>query len=908
MDDKKVELQRLKQLELEKSCIDSGMDKFLKSVQDAQNNRRGSETTYALDMMRYYVKSISKCIQDDIQAASGKAGRKSIAAFYLKDIDPDTAAFITVKCVFNKITPKHVSEAGLSYLAKDVARKVEDNARFEAFDIQSKAQAKAEGTKGGYFKATMEMLAKRKVTDYTKKKAALKHAADRAEDYDNGIIKWNSWPEEHQIHIGIALIDCFIKGTSEYSYENGERIVGSGLIEKVERRATSNSMYIAVVPTDKMIDWVKGNISVMQHMQPDFYPCVSKPLDWVSVIDGGYYSKALQDRKPLIKTQVSLFLNNYTLENSPLMFGTANTLQSTKYEINHFVLEQALQEIKSPNGVGMPGKREPLPECPLTTPPELQDNPKALRAWKIKQKGTLSDKDKKAYSTWRDTCRQIELTNQAKMSKLLQVSKTISLAQKFQFEDELYFVYTCDFRGRMYAACTDLSPQGTDLSKGLLRFVNAKPLGKNGLKHLYYHAAGCYDIGKVSPKESFDWVCNQLETIQRISLDPEGTREFWSQADKPYSFLAVAEEIGEIQHWINAGNNVEDFKSKIICFKDGSCNGLQHFSAMLRDSVGGKAVNLIDSEVPCDIYGLTGDLVIEYLNKSITEKKVYNGKDWVDANDQDIKIAKALLDFEITRKTTKKSTMTIPYGGTKIGCRDQVTAWYYEEMDKRLSHNLEYKSPLEFTLDIVQKKDINKSVPMCLKQLHHYVWLALDETVVAARTAMKVLQQICSAVQHESGQCLSWSTPAGYKVYQEVKNQEECRIKTKIDGCIQLKIKKDIKTVNKRRMRTSIAPNFVHSLDASHLMLVVRSLKEMGITDISTVHDAFGVHAGDCDLLGYIIRKTFVNMYSSDVLFRFWKEQADEHPQAVQYFPDITKIKKGDLNLKDVMKSTHFFG
>lgn len=901
--DNKEELKRLQQLDLEKSCIDSGMDKFLRAVQDAQNAQRGSETTYATDMMRYYVKNISRFIQDDIQVMAGKAGRKSIAAFYLKGIDPDTAAFITAKCVFNRITPKIVSEAGLSNLATDIAKKVEDNARFEAFDIQSRMQAKAEGKKGGYFKATMEMLAKRKVTEYQRKKAALRVAAEKAEDYDNSLVKWNSWPEEHRIHIGVALLDCFIKGTSDY--EGGVRIEGSALVEKLERRTATNNMYYVVVPTDKMIEWVKGNLSVMQHMQPDFYPCVSPPLEWLSSTDGGYYSKGLQDQKPLVKAQVKSYLKEYTPENSSLLFNAANTLQTTQYEINAFVLEQALQEIRSPNGVGMPGQKEPLPECPLQSPEGL--SAKELKAWKLSRRGTLEPDEKKLFAEWKEACKQIELSNQAKMSKLLQVSKTISLAQKFQFTDDLYFVYTVDFRGRMYAACSDLSPQGTDLSKGLLRFKNAKPLGKNGLKHLYYHAAGLYDIGKVSLQERYDWVCNQLETIQAIGLDPEGTREFWSQADKPYMFLAAAEEIGEITHWVNAGNKVEDFMTKLICFQDGSCNGLQHLSAMLRDKIGGQSVNLIDSERPCDIYGVTSDLVIKYLNKTIIEGKVYNGKEWLDATDQDVTIAKALLDFGITRKTTKKSTMTVPYDGTKIGCRDQVSDWYYTELDKRLAHDGSYKSPLEFELEVVEKKGITKSVPMCLKQLHHYVWLALDETVVAARTAMKLLQQVCSAVQHEAGQCISWTTPAGYKVYQEIKDVEECRIKTKIDGCIQLKIKKDIKTINKRKMRTSIAPNFVHSLDASHLMLIIHSLQEMGINDISTVHDSFGVHAGDCDLLHYAIRKTFINMYSEDILLKFWKEQAEAHPEAVKYFPDITLVKKGDLNLKEVLRSTHFF-
>lgn len=907
MTPEKLELERLQQLQQEQEAMDSGIARYHKQCREADEHGRGSETTYGLDLIKMYVKAVSSEITSVVQRTAGKPGRGSIAASYLKNIDPDTAAFITCKCILNGITPKIVKESGLSHLSLSVASKVEDNARFEAFDTQSRAQAKIEGTQGGYFKATMELLAKRKVTDYAKKKSALKVAADKAEDYGNIIQKWNVWPETHKAHIGMLLVDCFIKGTSDYE-KDGSRIEGTGLIEKYLRKGDKGKTFHVIVPTDKFFDWVQGNTSIMQYMQPEMLPCVTEPLEWISSTDGGYMTKGLQDVKPLVKTSLN-YLEQYTPENSPLLFKACNTLQETEYEINSFVLSQAIEEIKSPTGIGMPGFKEDIPECPLEMPAGLSKAEE--RAYKLAQRGNLSPEDRKLYSEWCETVRNIELSNQAKTSKLMGVSKTISLAQKYQFNEKIHFVYTVDFRGRMYAACADLSPQGTDLSKGLLRFKNSKPLGINGKTHLYYHAAGCYGIDKCSLAERFDWVCNQLGTIQNILTDPEGTREFWGAADKPYMFLAVAEEIAELQNWVASGNSEETFESKIICFQDGSCNGLQHFSAMLLDSVGGKAVNLVDSLAPTDIYGVTADLVIKYLNRTIQQGEVFDGKGWIPADPQDIRIAEALLAFGITRKTTKKSTMTIPYGGTKIGCRDQVTEWYNEEMTKRIQHDPLYVSPIK-TLVIQDDEGVilnNRGENFALKQLHHYVWLALDETVVAARTAMKMLQQVCSAVQkvNAKGNPMVWTTPAGYKVYQDIKDQEETRIKTMIDGSINLFLKRDLKSINKRKMRTSIAPNFVHSLDASHLMLVLNALKNMGINNVATVHDSYGTHAGSCDLLHYAIRKTFIDMYSGDILLKFWQEQARLYPEAVQYFPDITEIRKGDLKLKHVLRSTHFF-
>lgn len=38
------------------------------------------------------------------------------------------------------------------------------------------------------------------------------------------------------------------------------------------------------------------------------------------------------------------------------------------------------------------------------------------------------------------------------------------------------------------------------------------------------------------------------------------------------------------------------------CGQDGSCNGLQHYAALGRDSVGAASVNLLPSDLPQDVY------------------------------------------------------------------------------------------------------------------------------------------------------------------------------------------------------------------------------------------------------------------------------------------------------------------
>lgn len=48
--------------------------------------------------------------------------------------------------------------------------------------------------------------------------------------------------------------------------------------------------------------------------------------------------------------------------------------------------------------------------------------------------------------------------------------------------------------------------------------------------------------------------------------------------------------------------NPASYLSHLPVHMDGSCNGLQHYAALGRDEIGGKAVNLMPSDKPQDVY------------------------------------------------------------------------------------------------------------------------------------------------------------------------------------------------------------------------------------------------------------------------------------------------------------------
>ena len=91
--------------------------------------------------------------------------------------------------------------------------------------------------------------------------------------------------------------------------------------------------------------------------------------------------------------------------------------------------------------------------------------------------------------------------------------------------------------------------------------------------------------------------------------------------------------------------------SKLPVCLDGSNNGLQHFSAMLRDTIGGKATNLTPEVIPQDIYQMVADVVQEKVQEDGKSGVPYS-KEWI--------------TFGIDRKITKRPVMVVPYGGTRF--------------------------------------------------------------------------------------------------------------------------------------------------------------------------------------------------------------------------------------------------
>lgn len=331
-----------------------------------------------------------------------------------------------------------------------------------------------------------------------------------------------------------------------------------------------------------------------------------------------------------------------------------------------------------------------------------------------------------------------------------------------------------------------MNPQGVELAKALLRFAEGEPLDDaEAVKWFLVHGANTYGIDKVSFDARCQWVDDHKHEILQAADNPLDHLDFWAAADEPFCFLSWCHEFSEWQ------KNPDSFKSKIPIAMDGTCNGLQHYSALLRDPVGAKYTNLIPAEKPNDIYGEVAKVVVEKLHLIAEKESDQRPIRW--------------LKFPIDRKITKRAVMVLPYGSTLRACRQYVFAAVMDKINEGV--------PSPFP---------QKEIMSAANYLANIVWAAIDEVVVGARIAMGWLQTVARNLsKHQLP--VSWTSPSGFPVLQAYPKMEQYRINTILNGkTFKPRMTAAVEgTIDTRHQANAIAPNFVHSLDAAALILTV---------------------------------------------------------------------------------------
>lgn len=617
-------------------------------------------------------------------------------------------------------------------------------------------------------------------------------------------------------------------------------------------------------------------------------PMVVPPRPWTRPVGGGYWGKGRRPTR-FIRTHTKAALERYRDVHMPDVYKAVNIAQNTAWAINTKVLEVAEALL---NWENVPLKKWPssaLGELPVK-PAGMDDDPELLKAWK-----------KAAAGVYR--------AESARVSRRLSLELNVEMARKFADFEAIYFPHNLDWRGRVYAL-PSFSPQGNDVTKGILQAAQPEPVGLDGIEWLMIHGANTAGVDKVPFDERKQWVRDNEATILACAADPL-TETAWMRMDSPFCFLAFCFD------WAGVVKDGPNHRSALPLAFDGSCSGIQHFSAMLRDETGGRAVNLLPSPTVQDIYRLVSDgvnsillrdaqdgtpdtteVLVDKKTGAITERRVLGTRT----------LALQWIAHGVDRSVTKRSVMTLAYGSKEFGFTDQVRDDIVQPAIDAGSTNF-------------------PSAQQASRYMAHLIWITVGKTVVAAVEAMEWLQKSAKLLAQEvkskkgdnKGEILKpampvyWVTPDGFPVWQEYRVQDKVRVDLIFLGDVRLQttISQTTREDNKidaRKQESGIAPNFVHGLDGSHLRkTVVHAHDNHNITYFALIHDSFGTIAAHAGKLFRAVRETMVETYEGvDVLGDFREQFIDQlHESQMDKMPELPKM--GTLHIPEILKSLFAF-
>lgn len=576
-----------------------------------------------------------------------------------------------------------------------------------------------------------------------------------------------------------------------------------------------------VDPKPEVIDELLRQHSELEMLRPVLPPMVVPPVDWVHDGQGGY----LFISKPLVREAFDNHEVDYRIPSMDVPLEALNYIQSTPWRINRHVLEVMQQLWKNGGGVAnMP---------PAETKKPTKEQSKNRDWWRRKNQDD---------------------------SRRFSVIRTLSIARK-HVDHVLWFPHNFDFRGRVYPLTSYLNPQGDDLCRGLLMFSEPMPLGRSGLIALKIHMANCAGVDKVSLQDRVKWWNDTWAHAAMRPWDALSDRR-WTEYENPVQFLAAMQEINRAY----LSGHPESYPSSTVVYIDGSNNGLQHLSAMIRDEVGGTAVNLRPSKIPEDMYTRVADAVSRIVEHDCTTKPL--------KSEHDMPEPWALLRGKITRKMVKRCTLAYPYGISGFGMK--LALMQDGHLDDMADNT----------------RSVAGYLARCIQQ-------AISDVVVRSAELMRWMQQVAEMMAQENI-AVSWVAPHGFPVCQAYLIKDRREIKTALHRCSVLVPASD-RALNAAAQARGIVANFTHSIDAAHLMAVALALMELGWQHAAWIHDSIGVHACRVEELHRIVRDEFVALHENPILQDF----AARLGKIVPDLPELPEM--GRLDLNDVRNSTYFF-
>ncbi|DBA05430.1 TPA: hypothetical protein N0F65_007592, partial [Lagenidium giganteum] len=857
-----------RQMRLECSVYEMATDKRMSSLEDVAKLGRASHTNAAKDLIRQWMAPASDLIRKTQRELRSGAKYTDSNAYgpALLMLDAPVLAAIGLNTMLNLCI---MDPNGTKFikLALQIGKSIQE----QIITKKENAEKRRGDTNNYYLNLTRNIKGDKG-----------EYVLEKVKEYYEEV---GGWDKKINLKVGAAVIDLIQKSC----------MVPSGVLKDKSHGAEQPAfMHAYVFERNRRAGVFKVHEDVLKLIlktNPSanvlpwtarYLPMLVPPKKWTYVANGGYlklHTKIMRQRDSAWQ------MDCVKRGDMDVLYNSLNLLAEVPWVVNREVLDVILKIWQDGGGFGDLPQRSDVPT------PEFKDE-------------YHNDPAKK--SQYDRMVRKINQHNQELHSLRCDTLYKLQVAEEFRDEEAIYFPQNMDFRGRVYPIPPNLNHLGSDLSRSLLIFRDPKPLGKSGLRWLKIHLANVFGVDKCSFDERVEFTEANLDKVIASARDPfgEGDCAWWKDADYPFLALGVCFDLKRALE----SPDPEKYMSRVPVHQDGSCNGLQHYAALGRDATGGQQVNLVPADRPSDVYSGVAHQVVHKVERDAAMEIPEIDMTMPVLEDDDLPSVRAQKERQIkeiekvrdmrrrkkhaqfllgtiTRKVVKQTVMTSVYGVTYIGARKQISA-RLEETFLTKGHMMDTK--LE-------------------DQIYHASCYAAEVTMEsmgdlfnAARSIMEWLGDCASKVA-ANGQPMSWITPLGLPVVQPYRKSGNKQIRTSVQHV--LMVDGDSRPVSNGRQKTAFPPNFVHSLDSTHMLMTARRCLEEDKIAFAAVHDSYWTHACSVDVMNHRLRQEFVNLYEQPLLDELLEQLQLRFPNTK--FKPIPQV--GDLDLKVVLNSPYFF-
>lgn len=563
-----------------------------------------------------------------------------------------------------------------------------------------------------------------------------------------------------------------------------------------------------VIPTPEFVAIREQLINSAELFSGIPWPMLVEPNDWTNEQAGGYLTNELMRGHQLTRR------GNQTVKHGDTPIQFLNKLQKVKYRVNTHVLEVA-RHFKE-RGVTV-GKFIPITEA--FKPP----------------RPPAADLDPSIHQSWKREMAEAYNADRLNFKRSVRTRTQLEAAEKFK-DEEYYLCWSFDYRGRAYPIPAYLTPQDTDFGKSLIRFAEESFVDDEAELWLAFQVATTYGLDKATMEERLAWVHGNYDLITKIATDPIDNLPEWEGVEEPWQFMAACHE------YYHCCIECDKQFTGLMVAVDATCSGLQILAGLAKDASTASLVNVCPGDKPSDAYKAVAEESKKHLPDEMHE--------WM------------------TRKTTKRTVMTIPYNATKASSRVYIREALKEQGFEPTS----------------------EQVSLVVKAVYD----SMDAIVPGPMRVMRWIKKHVGQYIRDGATEVEWVTPSGFVVNQQRNKKETERLNLQLLGATKITLTVGEGDPCPTRHKSSTAPNLIHSLDAS----ILHETFQRFTGPFTVIHDSVLCRATDMGVLNALVRETYTDIFTRDC----WLTKFGEAVNASEPPPIV-----GTLDPEVVEDSMYFF-